>query len=149
MAGDAGRYPLSEQLYAALFESEDEDQPVIDPRIRLIDLNRRSLVGGIADGELRTDFLNALLDRFLGVDQNPTPGRLRHLHRAAPLHRLAFGAVCATRIPARACAPAWRMRCKPATCAARSTSRRANCGQRWFSSSLACMTAANSMPTRN
>ena len=64
---------LSEQLCAALFESEDEDQPVIDPRIRLIDLNQRSLVGGIADGQLRTDFLDALLDRFLGVDQNPDP----------------------------------------------------------------------------
>jgi serine/threonine protein kinase len=65
--------PLSEQLYAALFENEEDDQPVIDPRIRLIDLNQRSLVGGIADGELRVEFLNALLDRFLGVGQDPDP----------------------------------------------------------------------------
>jgi len=65
--------PLSEQLYAALFESEDDEQTMIDPRIRLIDLNQRSLVGGIADGELRVEFLNALLDRFLGVGQEPGP----------------------------------------------------------------------------
>lgn len=65
--------PLSEQLYAALFENEGEDQPAIDPRIRLIDLNQRSLVGGVADGTLRVEFLDALLDRFLGVDQHPDP----------------------------------------------------------------------------
>ncbi len=65
--------PLNEQLYAALFESEDDDELAIDPCIRLIDLNRRSLVGGIANGELRADFLSALLDRFLGVGQEVDP----------------------------------------------------------------------------
>ena len=64
---------LSEGLYAALFDSEDDEQTVLDPRIRLIDLNRRSLVGGFADGELRTDFLNALLDRFLGIGDETDP----------------------------------------------------------------------------
>lgn len=65
--------PLTKQLYVALFDSEDDDEPVIDPRIRLIDLNRRSLVGGIANGELRVEFLDALLGRFLGVNQDPDP----------------------------------------------------------------------------
>ncbi len=65
--------PLTAQLLAALFEGEDDEKTVIDPRIRLIDLNRRSLVGGIANGELRVEFLDALLDRFLGVGHEPDP----------------------------------------------------------------------------
>lgn len=50
------------------------DEPVtLDPGFRLIDLNQRSLVGGIdvASGQLGTDFLNTLLDRLLGTDADP------------------------------------------------------------------------------
>jgi hypothetical protein len=50
------------------------DEPVqLDTGFRLIDLNQRSLVGGVdvASGQLGTDFLNALLDRFLGVNEDP------------------------------------------------------------------------------
>lgn len=65
--------PLTNQLYGVLFETDDEDEPVLDPRIRLIDLNRRSLVGGIQAGEIRSDFLTTLLDRFLGADLEQDP----------------------------------------------------------------------------
>jgi len=65
--------PLTEHLYAALFETEDDEELILDPHIRLIDLNRRSLVGGVAGDELRSDFLNELLDRFLGVGQQGDP----------------------------------------------------------------------------
>ncbi|MDO9225284.1 MAG: NERD domain-containing protein kinase family protein [Pseudomonadota bacterium] len=65
--------PLTRQLYGVLFETDDEDEPVLDSRIRLIDLNRRSLVGGIQAGEIRVDFLTALLDRFLGVGLKQDP----------------------------------------------------------------------------
>jgi serine/threonine protein kinase len=61
--------PLTRQLYGVLFENDDEDEPALDARIRLIDLNRRSLVGGIQADEIRADFLASLLDRFLGVSQ--------------------------------------------------------------------------------
>lgn len=45
----------------------------LDPRFRLIDLNRRSLVGGIdeAQGRLTADFLHSLIDRLLGGDTDP------------------------------------------------------------------------------
>lgn len=42
----------------------DEASPA--PWLRLIDLNRRSLVGGLDEAQLRTDFLDELLDRLLG-----------------------------------------------------------------------------------
>ena len=85
--------PLTKQLYGVLFETDDEDEPALDPRIRFIDLNRRSLVGGIQADEIRADFLTALLDRFLGIGLAQDPwARLCHLHGAAPLHRMAFGA---------------------------------------------------------
>ena len=65
--------PLTNQLYSVLFETDDEDEPVLDPRIRLIDLNRRSLVGGIQAGKIRADFLASLLDRFLGIGLEQDP----------------------------------------------------------------------------
>jgi hypothetical protein len=60
---------LTTQLRQALL-----DEPVrLDPGFRLIDLNRRSLVGGVdlASGRLSVDFLDTLLDRLLGVEENP------------------------------------------------------------------------------
>jgi len=65
--------PLTRQLYGVLFETDDEDEPELDPRIRFIDLNRRSLVGGIQASTIQADFLAALLDRFLGVDLEQDP----------------------------------------------------------------------------
>ncbi len=65
---DEGTY-LTRQLRQVLL-----DEPVqLDPGFRLIDLNQRSLVGGVdvASGQLGTDFLNALLDRLLGTDADP------------------------------------------------------------------------------
>ncbi len=58
---------FTSSLRASLFNDEDDPAPV-NPRIRLVDLNRRSLVGGFAaDGSVvATDFLDTLLDRFLG-----------------------------------------------------------------------------------
>ena len=47
-----------------------EDAAMEEPRFRLIDLNRRSLVGGIDQGRLTTDFLDTLIDRLLGGDTN-------------------------------------------------------------------------------
>lgn len=45
----------------------------LTPRFTLIDLNRRSLVGGIDrdQGSVATGFLDALLTRFLGTDADP------------------------------------------------------------------------------
>ena len=48
-----------------------EDDAMEEPRFRLIDLNRRSLVGGIDQGRLTTDFLDTLIDRLLGGDTDP------------------------------------------------------------------------------
>ncbi|KAB2921291.1 MAG: hypothetical protein F9K25_20615, partial [Candidatus Contendobacter sp.] len=65
---DQGTY-LTRQLRQVLL-----DEPVtLDPGFCLIDLNQRSLVGGIdvASGQLGTDFLNTLLDRLLGTDADP------------------------------------------------------------------------------
>ena len=65
--------PLTEQLYRVLFGEEDERELALDPHIRLIDLNRRSLVGGVETGEIRAGFLMALLDRFVGVGLTENP----------------------------------------------------------------------------
>jgi hypothetical protein len=62
---------FTDQLYRVLMGEED----VLDPRFRLIDLNSRSLVGGLNSGrtEIATDFLDALIDKLTGKkeDQNP------------------------------------------------------------------------------
>lgn len=47
--------------------------PVADANIRVIDLNDRSLVGTITDGELRSDFVDAVIDRFLGGSGQTDP----------------------------------------------------------------------------
>lgn len=65
--------PLTRQLYGVLFETDDEDEAETDAHIRLIDLNRRSLVGGLQAGTIQADFLTALLDRFLGTGLEPDP----------------------------------------------------------------------------
>jgi serine/threonine protein kinase len=65
--------PLTEQLYRALFGDEDDGEKVLDSRIRLIDLNRRSLVGGVEGGQIKAGFLEALLDRFLGTGLSVDP----------------------------------------------------------------------------
>ncbi len=65
--------PLTKQLYGVLFEADDEDEPALDKRIRLIDLNRRSLVGGIQAGVIQANFFTTLLDRFLGTEQEQDP----------------------------------------------------------------------------
>ena len=45
----------------------------LEPRFRLIDLNQRSLVGGIDSQKetLSSDFLEALIERFLGAEDDP------------------------------------------------------------------------------
>jgi hypothetical protein len=61
---------LTEQLYRVLIGEEIE----LDSGFRLIDLNQRSLVGGVDQGrrELTTHFLDALLDRFIdGEGEDP------------------------------------------------------------------------------
>lgn len=65
--------PLTVQLYRSLFDTDGEVASELNPRIRLIDLNRRSLVGGAEGGQIGTDFLVALLNRFLGTDVTPNP----------------------------------------------------------------------------
>ena len=67
--------PLTKQLYGVLFNSQDDGDQSLDPHIRLIDLNRRSLVGGVEQGQVRAGFLEALLDRFLGAELNEDPWR--------------------------------------------------------------------------
>ena len=61
--------PFTEQLRDSLFGS----QTLPNPRLRLIDLNQRSLVGGINQGQISTQFLDALLDRLLGEQIKPDP----------------------------------------------------------------------------
>lgn len=63
--------PLNEQLLATL---KGNDQ-MLNPRFRLINLNRRSLVGGIdsVNRRIGTDFLGALLDRLLGRQEARNP----------------------------------------------------------------------------
>lgn len=66
--------PLTEALYRSLFDTNEDANPQpTSPRIRLIDLNQRSLVGGINGQQVDTEFLLALLDRFLGTDRTPDP----------------------------------------------------------------------------
>lgn len=67
--------PASTWLTQALRQVLLFDDASPEPRFRLIDLNRRSLVGGIdaADGQLTTDFLNQLIDRLLGSRQDHDP----------------------------------------------------------------------------
>ena len=61
-----GSNPFTEQLIEAL----QGDESALNPRYRLIDLNRRSLVGGVDKVRQRigTDFIDALVDRLLGVN---------------------------------------------------------------------------------
>ena len=63
--------PFTLQLRAALQGDDD----ALDPRFRLIDLNLRSLVGGIdeADQRIGADFLGVLLDRLLGKQESSDP----------------------------------------------------------------------------
>ena len=58
---------LTEQLQGVL----DGNVEQLDPRIRFLDLNIRSLVGGITDKtkEISTDFLDNLLENLLGKQQ--------------------------------------------------------------------------------
>ena len=51
------------------------DVPAPEERFRLIDLNRRSLVGGIDANRqgLSADFLGALIDRLVGAQHSPDP----------------------------------------------------------------------------
>lgn len=67
--------PFLDRLRAELFDVDYEAHAAPSTRFRLIDLNRRSLVGGFDSRarELRTDFLNALLDRLLGEDGPADP----------------------------------------------------------------------------
>ena len=65
--------PLTRQLYSALFEGDATSDASVDRHIRLIDLNRRSLVGGVESGEIKATFLNALMDRFLGSNEPVDP----------------------------------------------------------------------------
>ena len=65
--------PFTEQLRGSLFDSERRFKGTSNPRLRLIDLNHRSLVGGIDQGQISTRFLDALLDRFLGTEIKPDP----------------------------------------------------------------------------
>jgi serine/threonine protein kinase len=64
-----GDTPFTEHLRDSLFGSSEHT----DPRVRLIDLNYRSLVGGINEEKISTQFLDALLDRFLGTQIRPDP----------------------------------------------------------------------------
>lgn len=59
-----GQTRLTEQLQGVL----DGNIEQLDPRIRFLDLNIRSLVGGIMDdtNEISTDFLDNLLENLLG-----------------------------------------------------------------------------------
>lgn len=65
--------PFTEQLRASLFGSTNGSMGTTNPRLRLIDLNHRSLVGGINEGQISTQFLDALLNRFLGTEIKPDP----------------------------------------------------------------------------
>ena len=65
--------PLTNQLYRSLFDAEGESVSELSTRIRLIDLNCRSLVGGIVGSQIGTEFLDTLLNRFLGTNITPGP----------------------------------------------------------------------------
>ncbi|HNH92631.1 NERD domain-containing protein kinase family protein [Accumulibacter sp.] len=70
---DRDETPLAGHLYTALFDNDGDEAPILDSRIRLIDLNCRSLVGGIENSRIHSGFLDALLDRFLGIDLRADP----------------------------------------------------------------------------
>src|SRR5262249_20098650 len=59
---------LTRQLRSAL---SDESGAALDPRLRFVDLNTRSLVGGISAGssEIHSGFLDELLSKMLGAGQ--------------------------------------------------------------------------------
>ncbi len=61
------RQPPENYLTQQLQQILRGEQATLDPHFRLIDLNRRSLVGGVKHGdpELTTHFLTALLDRLV------------------------------------------------------------------------------------
>lgn len=63
---------FTEKLSRALFDDVSQG---LDARFRLIDLNRRSLVGGLdsVGAGITTDFLNRLLERFLGAGRGDDP----------------------------------------------------------------------------
>jgi serine/threonine protein kinase len=62
---EGGESYLTAQLYAAL---DTEGVAEIDPRIRFVDLNARSLVGGYSQDArgVSTDFIDSLLEKMLG-----------------------------------------------------------------------------------
>lgn len=57
-----GESALTQQLASAL----RGDLSDLEPHIRLIELNRRSLVGGLGDGHISTDFFDSLIYRLIG-----------------------------------------------------------------------------------
>lgn len=62
---------LTEQIEALL---DDASSEIIDPRIRFIDLNQRSLVGNLTNSDIETPtFLNRLLDKMLGPEDTWKP----------------------------------------------------------------------------
>ena len=60
---------LTEQLAAAL----EGDGSALDPHIRLIELNERSLVGGVdlAAGRISAEFVDKLIARLIGAERAP------------------------------------------------------------------------------
>lgn len=60
---------LTEQLAAAL----EGDSGALDPHIRLIELNERSLVGGVdqAAGRVSAEFVDKLIARLIGAERAP------------------------------------------------------------------------------
>ncbi|ANL49726.1 serine/threonine protein kinase/NERD domain-containing protein (plasmid) [Rhizobium phaseoli] len=61
--------PLTEQLTAALSGNGD----ALAPHIRLIELNQRSLVGGVnrAAGRISAEFVDSMIERLVGGDSAP------------------------------------------------------------------------------
>lgn len=66
---DGKSTPLTEQLAAAMSGNGD----AIAPHIRLIELNQRSLVGGInrAAGRISADFVDSMIARLIGGESAP------------------------------------------------------------------------------
>lgn len=66
--GSASDSDLTDQLYDALAD----DYAELDPRIRFIDLNKRSLVGGFQKNsqEISADFVDKLLEKMLGSEMD-------------------------------------------------------------------------------
>jgi serine/threonine protein kinase len=61
LASASSASPLVQRLTSAL-----AGDPLDDPKIRVIDLNERSLVGQLEHGEVRSTFVDTILARFLG-----------------------------------------------------------------------------------